>query len=327
MSTTTATRPGPVPDPERPAMTRTLDHVGIDLLDPDPAAGPCPVAAAPVDDEHGLVGEYRRLLEVIGALHEPAADRLSAVRAEVAARGTYRHTPEELVAGAKVAWRNHARCNGRMHWRSLRVRDRRDVASTAEVVLECLEHLRVSTNGGALRAVLTVFPQADADGRGFEVVNPQLVRYAGHRQPDGSVVGDPSTSVSRTSPSRWAGGPRAPSSRSSRSSSATPGAGRPCGRSRRTSSRRSTSPTRTTPASPSSACGGTSTPPSATRRSRSAGSTTASRRSAAGTSRPRSARATSAMPTATTSSQTSLGSWASTPDRTGPCGRTARSSS
>ena len=47
--------------------------------------------------------------------------------------GTYWHTPEELVFGARVAWRNNARCIGRLYWRSLQVRDLRTVSDAAGV--------------------------------------------------------------------------------------------------------------------------------------------------------------------------------------------------
>mgnify|MGYP006139879027 CR=1 FL=1 len=33
--------------------------------------------------------------------------------------GHYDHTPEELAYGAKLAWRNQARCIGRLYWDSL----------------------------------------------------------------------------------------------------------------------------------------------------------------------------------------------------------------
>ena len=142
------------------------------------------------DREEDLPAEFGRLMEQLEGLYQPEGQRPNEVMEEVARTGTYRHSAEELLAGAKVAWRNHARCNGRMHWRSLMVRDCREVATPAELVEECLEHLRVSTNGGALRAVLSVFPQADLEGKGFRVLNPQLVRYAGYRRADGSVTGD-----------------------------------------------------------------------------------------------------------------------------------------
>lgn len=39
--------------------------------------------------------------------------RLRAVLAEIDRTGTYEHTPGELAFGARVAWRNAARCIGR----------------------------------------------------------------------------------------------------------------------------------------------------------------------------------------------------------------------
>ena len=49
----------------------------------------------------------------------PVDDRLRGVRAEIEATGTYRHTATELQHGARLAWRNSARCTGRLYWRSL----------------------------------------------------------------------------------------------------------------------------------------------------------------------------------------------------------------
>lgn len=137
------------------------------------------------------VSDYDELLVSISDLYTPPLGRRSEVEEEIARTGQYVHTPDELLAGTKVAWRNHARCNGRMHWRSLRLRDCRDVDSAAEVHRACLEHLDASTNGGALRAVISVFAPSTATSPGFRVLNPQLIRYAGYRNPDGSVTGDP----------------------------------------------------------------------------------------------------------------------------------------
>jgi len=42
---------------------------------------------------------------------------------ELERTGTYWQSAEELEYGAKVAWRNSTRCIGRLHWKSLVVRD------------------------------------------------------------------------------------------------------------------------------------------------------------------------------------------------------------
>jgi nitric-oxide synthase, bacterial len=74
------------------------------------------------------------------------ARRLEAVRAELAHYGTYRQTTEEIAYGAKLAWRNNTRCIGRLHWRSLEVRDLRHLVSADEVFEACVEHIRLATN-------------------------------------------------------------------------------------------------------------------------------------------------------------------------------------
>ncbi|MFF7726716.1 nitric oxide synthase oxygenase [Streptomyces sp. NPDC008001] len=117
--------------------------------------------------------------------------RLLGIRREIAETGTYRHTSEELAFGAKVAWRNSARCIGRLYWRSLCVRDRRHVTDPAGVAAECLAHLRAATNGGRVRPVITVFPQDDAEGPPVLIWNEQLIRYAGYLRFEGGYTGDP----------------------------------------------------------------------------------------------------------------------------------------
>jgi nitric-oxide synthase len=116
--------------------------------------------------------------------------RIAEVRAEIEATGCYTHTTEELLVGAKLAWRNHARCAGRAHWRSLRLLDFRHCATAEEVADACWKHLRYSTNGGALRPAVSVFAPRSAKGA-IRIWNPQLIRYAGYRQEDGGVIGDP----------------------------------------------------------------------------------------------------------------------------------------
>jgi nitric-oxide synthase len=121
----------------------------------------------------------------------PMRARLSAVVQEIDETGTYWHTADELAFGARVAWRNNARCIGRLYWRSLHVRDLRTVSDTAGVAAQCVEHLRASNNGGKIRPVISVFAPDTPTRPGPRIWNEQLIRYAGHEQPDGRVLGDP----------------------------------------------------------------------------------------------------------------------------------------
>ncbi len=117
--------------------------------------------------------------------------RVAWVRAEVLTTGTYQHTTAELTFGARVAWRNSARCIGRLYWQSLRVRDLRVVRDGDRVAAQCARHLQLATNGGKIRPMISVFAP-DAPGRPApRIWNEQLVRYAGYRTTDGGVLGDP----------------------------------------------------------------------------------------------------------------------------------------
>jgi nitric-oxide synthase len=123
----------------------------------------------------------------------PPDRRLWNIRREIEATGTYRHTQAELAFGARVAWRNSARCIGRLYWRSLRVRDRRDVSTASDIAAESVAHLREATNGGRIRPVITVFAPDTPWQPGPRILNSQIVRYAGYEIPDSPIVGDPAS--------------------------------------------------------------------------------------------------------------------------------------
>ena len=120
-------------------------------------------------------------------------DRLARMRAEIAEHGTYTHTYAELVFGARVAWRNSSRCIGRLYWRSLVVRDLRKVVGPDEIAEELVRHLRLAgqRERNVIRPIISVFAQHVPGRQNARLWNEQLIRYAGHRHPDGTVVGDP----------------------------------------------------------------------------------------------------------------------------------------
>ena len=117
--------------------------------------------------------------------------RLDRMRYEVETVGTYRHTEAELTFGARVAWRNSARCIGRLYWKSLKVRDLRDVHTVSGVAAHCVQHLRMATNGGKIRPMISIFPPETPRRPAPRIWNEQLIRYAGYERRDGGVVGDP----------------------------------------------------------------------------------------------------------------------------------------
>jgi nitric-oxide synthase len=116
----------------------------------------------------------------------PVEPRLAIVRAQIAATGSYVHTPDELAYGAKMAWRNASRCIGRLYWRSLVVLDRRRARTADEIFALLLRHLEIAGRS-AIRPVISVFAPATPDRPYARIWNEQLIRYAGYR----TGVGDP----------------------------------------------------------------------------------------------------------------------------------------
>jgi nitric-oxide synthase len=118
-------------------------------------------------------------------------NRASEIAGQLRDTGTYVHSYDELCYGARVAWRNSSRCIGRLHWKTLAVRDCRGMTTADEVFTACLEHLGAAMAGTKLRSVITVFAAEDRRRDPIRIWNPQLIRYAGWRAADGSIIGDP----------------------------------------------------------------------------------------------------------------------------------------
>jgi len=121
--------------------------------------------------------------------------RVEDVVTEIAETGTYTHTLEELTVGARLAWRHNTRCIGKLYWRGLTVRDFRAVTDPEAIAAGCLDHTAFVHNQGRIKPSITIFAP-DGPGRpAAQVRNSQLISYAGHRQEDGNVIGDPATAT------------------------------------------------------------------------------------------------------------------------------------
>ncbi len=117
--------------------------------------------------------------------------RLAEIYSEVDKTGTYWQTPEEIIYGAKLAWRNSTRCIGRIFWHTLIVRDLRHLSTASEIFEAIVEHIRLATNGGKILSMISIFA-ADRPGKpGIRIWNPLLIRYAGYSLADGTIIGDP----------------------------------------------------------------------------------------------------------------------------------------
>ena len=119
-------------------------------------------------------------------------ERRQEVESSLQKSGIYSLSFEELEHGARVAWRNNARCIGRLFWSSLKVRDRRDLDKPELVAADLIKHIGHATNEGKIQPLLTVYAPADTEGPRLRIWNHQLFGYAGYgKQVDGSYLGDP----------------------------------------------------------------------------------------------------------------------------------------
>ncbi|KAJ8872955.1 hypothetical protein PR048_026571 [Dryococelus australis] len=79
------------------------------------------------------------------------------------------------------------------HWSVLQVFDCRCVTTTSGMFEAICNHIKYSTNKGNIRSAITVFPQRKDGAHDFRVWNPQLLNYAGYKQPNGTILGDPNS--------------------------------------------------------------------------------------------------------------------------------------
>lgn len=134
----------------------------------------------------------------MGYSPECIGKRIMQIREEVMSCGTYAHTKEELVHGAKMAWRNNGHCVGRLFWPSLEVIDERHSNTKEEVLGALLHHIQLATNKGRIRSVMTIFAPEDAQGQQpVRIWNHQLIRYAGYAniKDDKGIIGDPASVI------------------------------------------------------------------------------------------------------------------------------------
>lgn len=156
------------------------------------------IVTYPMRREERLIEEAETWFALLAKEWQWSPDKLQQrmleVKLEVSATGTYTHTSDELQYGAQVAWRNSAKCIGRISWNTLVVRDRRHISEPTEVFHEVLEHLKLATGGTNLLSVMTVFkPRGPNELVGMRFWNSQFVRYAGYagEGENSGMLGDP----------------------------------------------------------------------------------------------------------------------------------------
>ena len=104
----------------------------------------------------------------------------------------YNPLPAEIEFASRIAWRNATRCIGRLFWSGLQVRDKRHIDDSDTIFHEVKEHIKIATNKGKIKSVITIF--APLSKKPDLIISPQLIRYAGYRDKNDQVLGDPQNS-------------------------------------------------------------------------------------------------------------------------------------
>ncbi|MCE7798308.1 nitric oxide synthase oxygenase [Sphingobium sufflavum] len=136
------------------------------------------------------VAFIRQYAREVGMADEPLRLRIAEICDALRRTNHYVHTPEELSFGARIAWRNHARCVGRLTWKSLRVHDHRHIAAPAAVLEQTMADLKAAFNGGQIRSSISIFAPATDKSLPSTFESSQIFRYAGYATADEGVMGD-----------------------------------------------------------------------------------------------------------------------------------------
>lgn len=135
--------------------------------------------------------EFVRRFHRESGLHEESSrSRVREVSRLLRRTGHYDHTPEELAFGARIAWRNHARCIGRLLWNSLEVIDCRERVEPDAIASGAMDHLRNATGSGSIRSICTIFAPVIGERIPGYIESRQLVQYAGYADAQ-PALGDP----------------------------------------------------------------------------------------------------------------------------------------
>lgn len=149
---------------------------------------------SPGERREEAVSFLRQLAKETGMDRQAVAVREKDVLRSLKTKNHYDHTPDELAFGARVAWRNHSRCIGRLHWKSLVVRDLREVTQPNAIAEHMFEHMRQCFSDGRIRSTISMFAPVRGHAIPATIENEQILQYAGYlgeRKGGQSLLGDP----------------------------------------------------------------------------------------------------------------------------------------
>ncbi|GIZ49867.1 hypothetical protein CKM354_001288500 [Cercospora kikuchii] len=117
--------------------------------------------------------------------------KLSTCEQSMLAGGVWWQKFEELEHGLRLAWQNSAKCIMRSESFSLQLCDLRHVTTSREMGSTLVENMKKAFNNGTITPTVCVFPARLPGQRGPLVWNGQLLSFAGYKNDDDTILGDP----------------------------------------------------------------------------------------------------------------------------------------
>eukprot|EP00122_Pirum_gemmata_P012352 Pgem_evm1s11475 len=73
----------------------------------------------------------------------------------------------------------------------MHVIDKRHVTTARECFNSMVEHVREAVQDGVIKTVITLFPPCKPDSTPIRIWNGQIFAYAGYRDDEGNILGEP----------------------------------------------------------------------------------------------------------------------------------------
>ena len=135
-----------------------------------------------------------RLEQALGEIRAGAAEGIvRSDRSYAMIGGNWTQTQQELEFGVRRAWRNSRKCIMRSHCEELELCDLRNINSSEQMAVQLLRGLSGAFNRGSIRPTVFVFPPRGINSRGPMILNYQILQFAGYKDHDGSIIGDPAS--------------------------------------------------------------------------------------------------------------------------------------
>lgn len=158
------------------------------------------VRANPVSRRLRRIGAGEKRDEAVAFIRQfgretglPESERRERERAVVRALrrdGHYEHSADELAFGARLAWRNHGRCIGRLQWKSLEVFDCRHLTEPDQIAARMARHMDAAHGQGRIASSISIFAPARPGMVPATIESPQIIQYAGYLGAEGDIIGD-----------------------------------------------------------------------------------------------------------------------------------------